>query len=85
MLAVTGWDCKNGFFLKNPQDPWLHAIVYKSEYKPMDPRTTDWFKLKELGLLPETAERSVYAHGELFQHDLVLPWLDHGLRDLGQL
>jgi SAM-dependent methyltransferase len=84
MLAVSGWDCKSGFFLKRPQTPWIHAVVYKSEHKPMDPRTTDWHKLSELNLLPESAERSIYARGELCQQDLVLPWLDQSLSDLSQ-
>lgn len=84
MLAVTGWDCRSGFFLKKPQDPWLHAIVYKSSYKPMDPRTTSWFDLMEKQLLPETAEQSIYKHGYLRQQDLILPWLDHSLSCLGQ-
>lgn len=84
MLAVSGWDCKNGFFLKRPQSPWLHALVYKSEHKPMDPTTTSWHTLSEMGLLPDSADRSVYAHGELFQPDLVLPWLDHSLTDMNQ-
>lgn len=85
MLAVNGWDCKSGFFLKNPLDPWLHAIVYKSNTEPMNPRTTTWHDLSASGLLPTSAEKSIYAHGELYQHELVLPWLDQGLRDLGQL
>ena len=84
MLAVTGWDCKNGFFLKRPQSPWLHAVVYKSEHKPMDPAKTNWHTLSEMGLLPDSADRSVYAHGELYQPDLVLPWLDHSLTDMNQ-
>jgi hypothetical protein len=50
----------------------------------MDPRTTDWHALSEMGLLPESAERSVYAHGELDQRDLVLPWINHSLSWLGQ-
>jgi SAM-dependent methyltransferase len=79
MLAVSGWDCKHGFFLKNPRDPWLHAIVYKSDIGPQNPKTTDWHRLSELGLLPDSADRSVYAHGELQQQDLVLPWIDHSL------
>ena len=84
MLAVTGWDCHNGFFKKNPQDPWIYAVAYKSEHAPMDPTTTTWHDLSALKLLPETAEKSVYAHGELFQQDLVVPWLDHSLSWLGQ-
>jgi hypothetical protein len=84
MLATAGWDCKHGFFLKSPRDPWLHAIVYKSEHAPMNPRTTTWFDLMEKQLLPDSADRSVYAHSELNQQDLVLPWLDHSLTSFAQ-
>jgi SAM-dependent methyltransferase len=84
MLAVSGWDCKNGFFLKNPRDPWLHAIVYKSDVGPQDPKTTDWHHLSEKGLLPDSADQSVYAHGELRQQDLILPWLDQSLMTFAQ-
>jgi SAM-dependent methyltransferase len=83
MLAVTGWDCRAGFFKKNPHDPWLHAIVYKSDHKPMDPRTTSWYQLSEMNLLPESADASIRAHGELQQQELVLPWLDHSLCWMG--
>jgi hypothetical protein len=84
MLAVTGWDCKAGFFKKTPTDQWIHAIVYKSQHKPMNPRTTTWYQLNEMGLLPKSASDSVMAHGELQQQELVLPWLDHSLCWLGQ-
>jgi len=84
MLAVSGWDCKSGFFKKDPRDPWIHAVVYKSSHEPMDPRCTSWFDLMEKKLLPDTADRSVYAHSELRQQDLVLPWLDHSLCDFSQ-
>jgi SAM-dependent methyltransferase len=84
MLALNGWDCKSGFFKKNAQDPWLYAIVYKSQHAPMNPKTTDWFTLSEKGLLPESAEKSVYAHSKLDQRDLVLPWIDQSLSCLGQ-
>jgi SAM-dependent methyltransferase len=84
MLAVNGWDCRNGFFLKHPQDPWIHAIVYKSEHAPMDPRTTSWHTLSEMKLLPVSADKSIYAHDDLRQQDLILPWIDHSLADLSQ-
>jgi len=76
MLAVNGFDCKNGFFKKNPEDPWLHAIVYKSEHEPMDPRTTRWIELMEKGLLPYTAEDSINKCGYVRQQDLVLQWIN---------
>lgn len=79
ILAVNGWDCAGGFFKKNVDDPWLHAAVYRSEHKPMDPRTTTWYDLAEKKLLPPTAVQSITRHGYLRQQDLTLPWLDHGL------
>lgn len=79
VLAVSGWDCSMGRFLKRPNDPWLHAVVYKSKKEPMDPRTTKWYTLAEQGLLPESAARSVMKHGYLRQQDLLLSWLDKSL------
>ena len=76
ILAVTGWDCRGGFFLKETDDPFLHAVVYKSEHKPMDPRTTRWYDLMDKHLLPESAETSIMKYGHLDQRDLVLPWLN---------
>jgi len=83
MLAVNGFDCRNGFFKKAVGDPWLHAVVYKSEVAPMDPRTTSWFELAEHELLPESAVESLTKYGCVRQHDLVLPWLDKNLSWLG--
>jgi hypothetical protein len=83
MLAVTGWDCRSGFFSKAPGDPWLRAIVYKSDLAATDPRTTTWYNLAERGLLPTSAEESVNRYGYLRQHDLVLPWLDKSLSWMG--
>jgi len=84
MLAVSGFDCNAGFFKKNFEDPWIHAIVYKSKHKPMSPRTTTWFDLMEKGLLPASAEESINRCGYVRQRDLVLPWLDRSNRDYGQ-
>lgn len=83
MLAVTGWDCKAGFFKKSPNDPWLHAIAYKSDQAPMDPKTS-WYQLAETGLLPQSAEESINRHGFINQNDLILPWLDKSLTCYGQ-
>lgn len=84
MLAVTGWDCRSGFFKKDPITPWLHAVVYKSDQEPMDPRTTSWYQLADKGLLPQSAVESIQRHGFLKQEDLVLPWLDKNLTWFGQ-
>jgi SAM-dependent methyltransferase len=77
MLAVNGWDCKSGFFKKGIGDPWLYAIVYRSNIKPMDPAVTNLYNLVEdTELLPEVASKSIVKYGMLRQKDLLLPWLD---------
>ena len=84
MLAVNGWDCRDGFFKKDANDPWLHAIVYKSNTKPMNPLETSWYELAEAKLLPESADESINKYGKLRQRDLLLPWLDKSYTWLGQ-
>lgn len=85
ILAVSGFECKTGFIKKEFEDPWIHAIVYKSEHEPMNPKNTSWWDLYERDLLPESAEQSLYKRGYLRQRDLVLPWLDRSMRDYGQI
>jgi len=83
MLAVAGWDCKSGFFKRDPIDNWLYVVVYKSETAPFDPKTVRWYDLVDAKLLPDSADKSVLARGYLHQQDLVLPWLDKSLTWLG--
>jgi len=83
-LAVSGFDCHGGYFLKNATDPWLHAVVYRSEQPEFDPRTTRWYHLAEAGLLPESAVQGLRRYGVVRQRDLVLPWLDKNHHWLGQ-
>lgn len=75
-LAVSGFDCRDGFFRKAANNTWLHAVVYKSEHAPMDPRTTSWYELADRKLIPDSAAASVLKHAHVRQRDLVLPWLD---------
>lgn len=79
VLAVSGFDCANGFFLKQPDDPWLHAVVYNSNQPVGDPKITRWYNLVDSALLPESACVSIRKYGYLRQRDLVLPWLDKSL------
>ena len=85
MLAIAGWDCAGGFFQEKPDDPCIHAVVYNSGQELMDLRTTSWYDLAEKNLLPESAVKSVNAHGYLRQQDLTVPWLDHSLTWMGKL
>jgi SAM-dependent methyltransferase len=84
MLAVNGWDCRSGYFLKSPTDNWLNAIVYNTNIEPMNPRTTSWHQLSEMKLLPESADKSIMAHNYLRQQDLTIPWIDKSLTWMGR-
>lgn len=78
-LAVSGYDCRNGFFRKRPDDVWLHAVVYNSSYKDLDPRSTSWRDLADLNLLPDSMVQGMDRFGSVRQRDLTLPWLDRAL------
>jgi SAM-dependent methyltransferase len=84
MLAATGWDCRAGFFQQESTDPWIRAVVYKSVNLPENPRKITWYELQEQKLLPESADKSVLAHGHLRQQDLIVPWLDKSMSWLGK-
>lgn len=77
-LSVTGWDCRNGFFRKTANDPWIQAVVYKSASQPLGPRAR-WYDIADAGLLPESAEKGINRRGYLAQQDLILPWIDKNL------
>lgn len=84
MLSVTGWDCNSGFFKKTPDNLWVYAVVYKNSIGLLDPKNTTWYDLVEKNILPESAKKSVMAHGYLREQDLVLPWLDKSLTWMGK-
>jgi trans-aconitate methyltransferase len=76
MLAVNGFDCKDAYFYKNMNDPWLYAAVYKSHIAPMDPRTTTWAQLAELDLVNDSIKESINRYNHVRQEDIVTVWLD---------
>lgn len=75
MLAVSGFDCKGGHFMKVANDPWIHCIAYKSEHAPMDPKITSWYDLSAKGLLPDSADACIDKHGYLKQEELQTHWI----------
>lgn len=76
MLAVNGFDCSGANLRKDAGDPWIHAMVYKSQHAPMDPRTTSWAHLSEKGLLNESMKSSISKKGFIDRNDLIFGWLD---------
>lgn len=76
MLAVSGFDCRDGHFVKYANDPWVHCVVYKNDIGPLDPKATSWYDLVSKKLLPESADRCIDKYGYLKQEVLQTHWLD---------
>lgn len=76
MLAVNGFDCRDAYFLKEENSPWLYAAVYKSSIDPMDPATTTLYDLAEQNLLNESIVNSLDKFGYVKQDQIVTAWLD---------
>jgi hypothetical protein len=79
MLAVNGFDCRDAYFRKQTDDPWLHAAVFKTAQEPQDPATTTWYDLVEAGLLNESLVNSLRTFGYVREQDALFPWLDKAL------
>lgn len=79
MLAVNGFDCRDAYFLKKREDPWLHAVVYKSDVAPMDPASTTWYDLIDRGLVNESMASCMQKYGHMRQEELFYAWLDKNL------
>lgn len=76
MLATNGFDCRDAYFYKNTNDPWLYAAVYKSSIAPMDPKTTSWHTLADLNLINDSALDSLNRNNFVRSEDLITTWLD---------
>lgn len=76
MLAVNGFDCRDAYLLKQFNDPWIYAAVYKSPIPPMDPAQTTWVDLLDKKLLHPSIEQSIISNGYVRQEEIVIPWLD---------
>lgn len=76
MLAVNGFDCRDAYFLKEQNDPWLHAAVYKSDIPPLDPKNTNWYNLAELNLLNDSVVECLNKYGYVKQEEIIMSWLD---------
>jgi trans-aconitate methyltransferase len=76
MLAVNGFDCRDCFFVKNANNSWMTAAVYKSHLMPFNYATTSWHDLAEHDLISDSAILSLSRYGHVRQEDLITRWLD---------
>jgi SAM-dependent methyltransferase len=75
MLGANGFDCRDAYFYKPQNEPWIYAAVYKAS-EPLDPRTTSWHTLAEMNMISDKAKESLNTYNYVRQTDLVTLWLD---------
>jgi trans-aconitate methyltransferase len=75
MLATSGFDCRDCFFQMEENVDWLNIAVYKT-MEPLDPATTTWYHLAELGLVNDSVIQSLNRYGHVRQEELLFNWLD---------
>jgi SAM-dependent methyltransferase len=78
MLAISGFDCRDAYFYRKENSPWLYAGVYASEHGPLDKHAT-WYDLAERRLLNDSLINSVNKYGRARMEDIVVSWFDKNL------
>jgi hypothetical protein len=76
MLAVSGFDCRDAYFYRDPNSPWLYAAVYATVNDPMGDREVTWHELAEKRLINDSLLNSINKYGYVRLDDVVVMWLD---------
>ena len=75
MLAISGFDCNDAYFYRDPGTPWLYAAVYASEHGPLEGSPT-WYDLSDRKLLSPSLINSVQRNGYAKLDEVIVSWLD---------
>jgi hypothetical protein len=82
-LAMAGWDCRGGYFLKEVNNRDICAVV-----KPMrdwkesnDPYELNMYDLMDRKVLPESTDDMIKAKGYFDETALMLKWMNGMLTD----
>ena len=78
MLAISGFDCRDAYFYRKENSPWLYAGVYASEHDPITQDAT-WYDLAERNLINDSMINSVNRYGYARMEDLIVSWFDKNL------
>jgi SAM-dependent methyltransferase len=81
MLAISGFDCRDAYFYREKQSPWLYAAVYASQHAPITHQAT-WYDLAERNLINDSLIASVNRYGYAKLDEVMVSWLD---RDFYQI
>jgi len=78
ILAISGFDCRDAYFYRKENSPWLYAGVYASQHEPLPPNPT-WYDLAERQLINDSVINSVNKYGYARLEDVVVSWFDKNL------
>jgi SAM-dependent methyltransferase len=74
MLAVSGFDCRDAYFYRKHNTPWLYAAVYASGVTL--PENPTWYDLADHKLINDFVINSLNKYGYAKIEELVVHWLD---------
>lgn len=74
MLAMSGFDCRDAYFYRKKETPWLYAAVYATDV--VLPPKPSWYDLAEHRLINDSLINSLNKYGYARIEDLVVTWLD---------
>ena len=75
MLAASGFDCRDAYFYREQNSPWLYAAVYATQNKPFSERPT-WFELADMKLVNESVINSLNKYGYVKLDEILVCWMD---------
>lgn len=75
MLAISGFDCRDAYFYRKRETPWLYAAVYASNQEPL-PAHASWHDLADRNLVNDSIKNSLNSYGHARLEDLIVTWLD---------
>ena len=78
MLAISGFDCRDAYFYRKENTPWLYIGVYASEHNPITQDAT-WYDLADRHLINDSVINSVTKYGYARLEDVVVSWFDKNL------
>jgi hypothetical protein len=78
ILAVSGFDCRDAYFYRKENSPWLYAGVYACDHEQLPPNPT-WYDLAERRLINDSIINSVNRYGYARLEDVVVSWFDKNL------
>jgi len=78
MLAISGFDCRDAYFYRKENTPWLYAGVYASQHEPLPAHAT-WHDLADRELISDSVINSINKYGYARLEDVVVCWFDKNL------